>query len=104
MGLISGRNCRAFELDLALALRLIKTAALARRAHRRELSERLFRDAEEALPDILSGLDALDPDDQRLFAETTEELRERIQEFRRLLPLAHADRDAETTRRAGSGS
>lgn len=83
--LLSGRDFRAFELELALGLRLIKTAALAHRACRVDLSEWLLREAQKEFVHVSEGLEAMAPADRLRFADTAEEVRDRIEEFKRLM-------------------
>ena len=82
--MLNGRDFRAFELELALGLRLIKTAALAHRACRVDLSEWLFREAQKELIHLREGLEAMAPADRLRFADTAEEVGERIEDFKRL--------------------
>jgi len=99
---LNGRDCRHFELELALGLRLIKTAALAHRASRIELSEWLFAEAQKELCNVRASLQVLDSADQLRFTQTTEELSDRIEEYERLLSWKRSTHGR--VRRAGTGS
>lgn len=92
---LEGRDCRPFELQLALGLRLIKTAALAHRASRKELSESLFQETQREFLSLQAGFQKLDAADRAAFESEMEELRDRIEEYQRLVnmqrpPLARA--------------
>ena len=82
-----GRDCRQFELGVALGLRLIKTAALARRASRDHLSRLLVREAEAELQNLGAAMEALDSKDRLAFETPIKELRDRIDEFHRFATL-----------------
>ena len=97
---MNGRDCRKFELELALGIRLIKTAALAHRACDKDLSELLFEEAQKKLHSLRAKFETLASADKLCFEPLMNELRDRIEEYQRLVRVEQPPR--ERARQAGS--
>ena len=97
---MNGRDCRSFELELALGIRLVKTAALAHRACDKALSELLVEEARKKLHGLLIRFESLASADKLGFEALMNELRDRIEEYQRLVRVEQPPR--ERARQAGS--
>ena len=97
---MNGRDCRHFELELALGIRLIRTAALAHRARDKNLSELLFQEAQKKLESVHKGFEILDSTDKLSFEAEMQELHDRMDEYQRLMRVNQSP--PERVRHAGS--